>query len=154
MLTLDDVYRKFGETAEAAQLLETELGTMLLIIRAADEGLFTQPDSVRAFDILQAIDRHTLGQLLKGLKSKTRSLDMLEQLLWDALQARNCLLHSFYRKHNFHRNSEEGRKIMIDDLNSLHDILLGAYKAILLSGVDLDAVAAARHPLPTRHLPI
>jgi hypothetical protein len=29
MPTLDDVFRKFGETAEAAQLLETELGNLL-----------------------------------------------------------------------------------------------------------------------------
>jgi hypothetical protein len=29
--SLDDVYRKFGETAEAAQLLETELGTLLFL---------------------------------------------------------------------------------------------------------------------------
>jgi hypothetical protein len=117
--------------------------------------LLTQPGSARAFDILQTIDRHTLGQLLKGLRSKTRSFDTLEQLLWDALQARNCLLHAFYRKHNFRRNSEEGRKIMIDDLNSLHDTLLDAYKAVLLlSGVDLEAIAAAGHPLPIRDLPI
>jgi hypothetical protein len=27
MPSLDDVYRKFGEAAEAAQLVETELGT-------------------------------------------------------------------------------------------------------------------------------
>lgn len=27
---LDDIYRKFGEAAEAAQLLETELGNMLV----------------------------------------------------------------------------------------------------------------------------
>jgi hypothetical protein len=33
MLTLDDVYSKFGEAAEAAQLLETELGNMLLLVR-------------------------------------------------------------------------------------------------------------------------
>ena len=81
MPTLDDVYRKFGETAEAAQLLETELGTMLLMINAAEDGLFAKPDSLRAANILQAVDRHTLGQLLKGLKNKTRSLDGLEQLL-------------------------------------------------------------------------
>ena len=34
MPTLDDVYRKFGEASEAAQLLETELGTMLLTVGA------------------------------------------------------------------------------------------------------------------------
>jgi hypothetical protein len=30
MPTLNEVYRKFGEVAEAAQLLETELGNMLI----------------------------------------------------------------------------------------------------------------------------
>ena len=29
MAMLDEVYRKFGEAFEAAQLLETELGTLL-----------------------------------------------------------------------------------------------------------------------------
>ena len=37
--TLDDVYRKFGETSEMAQLLETELGNQLFIIEAVDAGL-------------------------------------------------------------------------------------------------------------------
>lgn len=31
MPSLDDVYRKFGEVSEVAQLLETELGTMPLM---------------------------------------------------------------------------------------------------------------------------
>jgi hypothetical protein len=42
--TLDDVFRKFGESAEAAQLLETELGTMLLLIRGTEEKLITEPN--------------------------------------------------------------------------------------------------------------
>jgi hypothetical protein len=42
--TLDDVYRKFGETAEAAQLLETQLGNMLLLSHGAEAGLFTEPN--------------------------------------------------------------------------------------------------------------
>ena len=31
MATRDDLYAKFGATAEAAQLFETELGTLLLV---------------------------------------------------------------------------------------------------------------------------
>ena len=152
MPSLDDVYQKFGEVAEAAQLLETELGTMLLTLRAGEEGLFSQPDPTPA-DLLQAINRHTLGQLLKGLKGKAQSLEILEQLLWDALKARNSLLHSFYRKHNFRRNSDEGRKVMMSNLESLHHTLFTAYKALLkLSGIDLDV--AFGHRAPTRHLPI
>lgn len=36
MPTLDDVYCKFGFASEAAQLLETELGNMLLIAGATE----------------------------------------------------------------------------------------------------------------------
>jgi len=43
---------------------------------------------------------------------------------------------------------------MLKDLESIHDTLLDAYKAvILLSGIDLDAVSR-EHKAPTRHLPI
>jgi hypothetical protein len=59
MPALDEVYRKFGEVAEAAQLL----------------------------------------------------------LLANALAERNQPFHSFYRKHNFRRNSKEGRAKMLEDLD-------------------------------------
>jgi hypothetical protein len=36
--TPDDFYRKFGEASEAAQLLETDLGTMLLFLEGADKA--------------------------------------------------------------------------------------------------------------------
>ena len=153
MPSLDDVYRKFGETAEAAQLLETELGNMLLTIEAVNDSLLGAPDRKRASELLTKINRHTLGQLLERLDYKTRSLDELEYLLSNALGERNRLFHSFYRHHNFRRNSDEGRTLMLKDLQSIHDAVLEAYKAImLLSGVDLDA--AVQRKLPTRHLPV
>jgi hypothetical protein len=152
---LDEVYRKFGETAEAAQLLETELGTMLLTIRASDKGLFGQPNQTLAEEILRTIDRQTLGQLLKNLKGRNQSFDGLESLLWNALEERNRLFHSFYRQHNFRRNCDEGRELMLRDLGAIHDALLNAYQAVmLLSGVDLKAMAATPPTLPTRHVPI
>lgn len=39
MTNLDDVYRKFGETAEVTQLLETQLGNLLLEIKVTEEDL-------------------------------------------------------------------------------------------------------------------
>lgn len=151
--SVDDVYRKFGEAAEAAQLVETELGNMLLAARCRDEGLLENKNPARAADILGSVDRQTLGQLLKSLNNHSESLDALDSVLSKALQERNRLLHSFYRQHNFRRNSDEGRALMLQDLETIHSALLHAYKAILaLSGVDLDALAGMR--LPTRHLPI
>src|SRR5215469_3698476 len=153
MPNLDDVYRKFGEAAEAAQLLETELGNMLLAARCMDEGLLENKNQARASDILSAINRHTLGQLLKSLNNHTQSLDALEALLVKARDERNRLSHSFYREHNFRRNSDEGRALMLEDLEGIHSALLEAYKSVLdLSGVDLEALAGIK--IPTRHLPI
>ena len=154
-VSLDDVYRKFGETAEAAQLLDTELGTMLLTVLGGSEGLIANPNPKRAAEILDQINAQTLGQLLSRLKSQTTSLDDVEALLLRALDERNRLAHSFYRQHNLRRNSDQGRAIMMEDLKRIHDTVLNAYKTLmLLSGVDIEAMAKTDHVLPTGHFPI
>lgn len=153
MPTLDDVYWKFGYAAEAAQLLETELGTMLIIHGVIEENLLDHPDTNRAAELFRQINKHTLGQLIIKLKAKNQSIANLEEVLAKALDERNRLFHSFYRQHNFRRNADEGRRRMLDDLESIHKMLLDAYKAVmLLSGVDLDKVSATG--LRTKHLPI
>ncbi len=157
MPSLDDVYRKFGETSEAAQLLETELGTMLLMLGCIEADLLENPDSEKATEIYKQINRHTLGQMIKKLGHKTTSIVHLEDLLTKALAVRNRLAHSFYLRHNLRRNSDDGRVIMMKDLESMHEKLLEAYKAVmLLSGVDLDKLVAehGNAPQPTGHLPI
>jgi len=151
--TLDDVYRKFGFASEAAQLLETELGNMLLMAGVVEADLIDNPDPSRAAELVTFINRQTLGQLINSLNRSTDSLEELESLLTHALKERNRLSHSFFREHNFRRNSEEGRAVMMADLESIHAAILEAYKAVmLLSGVDLDE--AVLKGLPTRHVPI
>ena len=153
MPTLADVYRKFGETAEAAQLLETELGNVLLSLGAFEEDLLRGMNPNRAADLLGEIDASTLGRLLNRLRAKTRLPDGLEPLLSEALERRNRLSHSFYRRHNFRRNSDEGRGMMLKDLGCIQESIIKAYKGVmLLSGIDLDSIASV--PTPIRHLPI
>lgn len=148
MPSLDDVYRKFGETFEAAQLLETQLGTMLLEIDAIEADLFENPDREKATEIYCRINRHTLGQLIKKFGCANVSAPHLDALLSRALAVRNRLSHTFYLRHNFRRSTEEGRAIMMDDLESMHRELLEAYKAVmLLSGVDLDSEEAVLNSL-------
>ncbi len=67
MPSLDDVYRKFGFAAEAAQLLETELGNGLFVAGAVDADLIDNPDPIKAREIWEFVNRQTLGQLLKSL---------------------------------------------------------------------------------------
>ena len=70
------------------------------------------------------------------------SVEELENLLSSALVERNRLSHSFYREHNFRLQAEldEGRIIMLHDLERMHKIILDAYKAVMLiSGIDLES---------------
>jgi hypothetical protein len=151
--TLDDVYLKFGFASEAAQLLETQLGNLLLASGALEADLFAKPNATRAADLLNFVDRQTLGQLLKSLKKSHEPLDELDLLLKHALSERNRLAHSYYREHNFRRNSEEGRAVMMADLESIHEKILEAYTAVLrIAGFDIHGISTS--DLPTRHVPI
>ena len=105
--------------------------------------------------MFQEIDKHTLGQLIKKLKVKDKEIAKLEDVLGTALDERNRLFHSFYRLHNFRRNSDEGRQLMLDDLESMHITLLDAYKTVmLLQGVDLDGMSVEEAEALTQHLPL
>lgn len=150
---LNEVYGKFGEVSEAAQLLETELGNLLLLHKGVEAGLFETKDPEAAARILDQINRNTLGQLLWQLHGNYNELDALESLLNVAKAERNRLIHSFYREHNFRRNSAGGRALMLKDLEKIHDKIIEAYKAVMkLSGVDLDKIHM--QGLPTGHVPI
>ncbi len=153
MPTLDEVYRKFGEVAEAAQLLETELGTIHLCAEGMEHDLFAGDKGELATEIYNKINKSTLGQLLKQLAKSADFSGDLELLMANALAERNQLFHSFYRKHNFRRNSDEGRAKMLEELDRKHETILEAYKAVMrLSGIDLDKLTNV--PMPTTHVKI
>lgn len=143
MPTVEDVYEKFGFVSEAAQLLEFELGTILFRNHAEEKGLFENQRPDLALKLLEKINRQTLGQLIRNAKIKGDSLDEIEALLSEALRERNRLAHSFYWEHNFRLRAEDdsGREIMLEDLERMHEIILEAYKALMLiTGIDLDDV--------------
>jgi hypothetical protein len=152
MITRDDIYRKFGEVAEAAQLIETELGTAQLFLRAVEGGMITptlEVDSTRAAELLAKIDRQTFGQHIKETKQVTNALDQIEPMLSAALKDRNRLFHRFYREHNIRINTNAGRAIMLADLETTHDTLSRVYKILsLLSGIDSDVLVEKVNAAP------
>ena len=98
------------------------------------------------------IESSALGQILRQLSSAGKLSSRAPELFAAALAERNRLAHSFYRQHNFRRNTDDGRAVMIADLDSIHSTLLDAYKAALaVSGIDLDSIVI---DLPTKHVTI
>ncbi len=63
-----ELYAKFGIAVEAAQLFETDLGTLLLCLHALDNNWHTIPDGEAAREKLESIDRSTLGRLVNDLR--------------------------------------------------------------------------------------
>jgi hypothetical protein len=124
-----ELYAKFGIAAEAAQLFETELGTLLLCLRALDNGWHIVPDGGAAQQVLNEIDRSTLGRLLHNLKRHIKIEGSLEGTFLSALEARNRLSHGFFERHNFKIQTEDGRREMVADLDSLHAELFAAWQA-------------------------
>lgn len=128
MATRDELYAKFGVTAEAAQLFETDLGTLLFSIMALENGWHLAPDPKMARKALDEIEAHTLGRLLGVLKGKVAFDEHLGERFASALIARNRLNHGFYERYNFKIQTDEGRDEMIAALEELHEELFQAWK--------------------------
>lgn len=129
--SIDDVYRMFGEAAEGAQLLETELGNILMSTRAEDENLFERENRGKGAEILEKINRSTLGWILKELRGRNGIPDDADRAFANALAERNRLMHVFYREHNFRRNSSDGCKLMVADLRTIDHTIMEAYAIAL-----------------------
>lgn len=128
MATREQLYAKFGETAEAAQLFETELGTLLLCVQGLERGWHAAPDGGASEKLLHDIDRSTLGQLLAKLRLSISFDEAVTGQFASALKARNRLNHGFYERHSFAIQSDGGRDAMLEDLSALHDELFDAWR--------------------------
>lgn len=152
-----ELYAKYGIAAEAAQLFETELGTLLLGLRGLENDWHVLPDGAAAREALENIDRSTLGRLLSNLKRHVTVDSDLEESFAFALKARNQLMHGFFERHNFRIRTEDGRKMMIADLDRLHGACFEAWRAasilttiitaVLRHGAEGNALGSSSDPL-------
>ena len=124
-----ELYSKYGIAAEAAQLFETELGTLLLGFRGLENDWHVLPDGAAAREVLDKIDRSTVGRLLNDLKRHITIEGDLDEAFASALKARNQLMHGFFERHNLRIQTEDGRKMMIADLDRLHGECFKAWRA-------------------------
>lgn len=141
MATRDELYAKFGVTAEAAQLFETELGTLLLCAHGLSRNWHVVPAGDAGRELLRDIDRSTLGGLLTKLKRHVDFDEDLTTRFSSALAARNKLNHGFYERHNFKIQTDEGRDEMMADLEALHNELFSAWRiASAMTSVATEAI--------------
>ena len=134
MASRDELYAKFGITAEAAQLFETEIGTLLLSIKGEQQEWHINSERTLAEEFLIKIDKSTLGKLLAQMQklmdaeSPITIDDGMKELFESALRARNRLFHGFYLRHNFKIQTDIGRDEMISELEIMHTELFNAWQ--------------------------
>ena len=94
-----ELYAKFGIAAEAAQLFETELGTLLLGFRGSEKNWHIEPDGAAARVVVDKIDRSTLGKHLDDLRNYINFEGGVEDVFFSGLAARNQLAHGYFERH-------------------------------------------------------
>lgn len=128
MTTHEHVYEKFGKVAELAQMLETELGSLLFADEGLKQGACSQDDWNSGHEVLAAIDKQTLGRLLKTYRDRFPAASDVDEVMSDALAARNRLIHGFYLSHGSRIETADGRDRMIADLEQIWTALWPAYE--------------------------
>lgn len=128
MASRDEIYAKFGVSAEAAQLFETDLGTILLGLEGSKHRWHLSPDPITAANFMEKLDRKTLGQVLDAVQKMITLAPTVVDVFQSGLSARNALNHGFYARHNFAIQTQEGRQQMLDDLEALHQQLFHAWQ--------------------------
>jgi hypothetical protein len=138
-----ELYATFGMIAEKAQVLELEAGNVALFFLAIflvdkDKSKITPEQTEMFRAIVDDVNKKTFGALLKRLKKMMNFDDSIITKIDEALDRRNYLTHHFFRNHNFALFSEEGRKVMMEELIEigkkldLAQQMLGAISSILL----------------------
>jgi hypothetical protein len=89
-------------------------------------------------NIVDDLNHKTFGALVRKLKKMVKLSDSIIATIDEALERRNYLTHHFFRVHNFRLYSEEGRKIMIAELNEIQEKfdkahqMMGAISSLML----------------------
>lgn len=145
MASREEVYSRFGVTAEAAQLFETEVGTILFAREGEERGWHLKANPEKAAVFYEKMNRKTLGQILTSLGEYLDFEDSVVECFELALKARNRLNHGFFERHNFAIFADGGREAMIVELEVMHTQLVAAYNIAQPAAMQLLArVQAAR----------
>jgi hypothetical protein len=113
--TEHEVFRDFGFAAFGAQMLESELITVLLTAEREGTATFQKKADIESELFLS---QKTLGALIKELK-KVGLDEHTAEMLEDALKARNFLMHQFFTWHSGDFVTTEGRGRMLKELQQL-----------------------------------
>lgn len=101
--------------------MEVEAGNVALWF----VGFFVGTDKITAEKrelfrgLVEGVNRKTLGALLRSIKSFANFDDSILQIVDEALERRNYLMHRFFPSHNLAIFDEAGQRKMIEELKTI-----------------------------------
>jgi len=114
-----EIFRDFGYAAFAAQMLESSLVQILLAMELKGRiSVEKKGKKKRDMETELFLSEQTLGVLIRELKRAGMDKHT-EEMLDDALKARNFLMHHFFVKYAGDFATEHGRGKMLKELQSL-----------------------------------
>ncbi|MGA7676192.1 MAG: hypothetical protein WCA78_14245 [Rhizomicrobium sp.] len=119
---LQELYARVEIACEIAQVVEVEAGNLALayLTLLVNPGQEVTPAETEVFRaVVEDVNRKTLGAMFRHLRSMATIDPALLTIMDKALERRNHLTHHFFRTHNFAIQSADGRKAMMEDLESV-----------------------------------
>lgn len=128
MVTIENIYTKYGEVCHVAHLLETEIGTICAMNHVVmnKEGYEKIDSSERLKKVHKNTYRKTLGQLLGDIVDVINDQNTVDTIFKLAHTERNRLIHDFYYDYREQIESEGGREAMMQDLSKILKIIADA----------------------------
>ena len=125
-MTIDDVYRLFGEASHWASILEEQLGNICML----NERVMNQDkyENESAKSIVEKFQKLTIGALITEIKKALgKELESkVDTIFRPALEKRNRLIHGFFIDHHDILKSYDGIPKAIAELNEIKSIIFPA----------------------------
>lgn len=118
------LYYSFGRAAEAAQLMEKELVTLVLIPAMLRK---TPIDSAELESLIAKLSKSTLGQLLKELDPATQVNEEAAAICADVLARRNTMMHRLFTANADKLDTVENVNELIQEIEENERRFGGAY---------------------------
>ncbi len=131
---IKEVYARFGLALYCAQVLEHAIVNALVVVDLipARRHLARSKDEwAAAVDAFMGRHfEHTMGHLMRDLRSVTTIPSDLDDLLKRALKNRNWLAHEFFRERATEFLTATGREQMLAEVDECRDLLKAADDAL------------------------
>lgn len=125
-MTIDDVYKLFGETSHWASILEEQLGNICMLnerVISQDKYRTESPSA-----IVEMFEKKTIGQLIGTLKSVlgNEPESKTDTIFKPALESRNRLIHGFFIDHHDILKDEKTIPSAMAELNEIKNSIYSA----------------------------